>query len=950
MERNRSLTRTILHAWLCFFIAINALAQQQLGLNPPSMKWSQINTPTGRIIFPKGLDSIAFHTAALMDYERNHDESIAGTGRTKRVPVILQNQSTLPAGFSTPAPWRNEYYLTPPQNVFLGPVQWMDAMVLHEYRHTQQFYMATQGFGWVYRILMGQTGWLFNSLMTQPLWFREGDAVVGETLFTQGGRGRLPSFHMEYRAMRMAGYHYDYEKAHYSSFKDFVPNPYRIGYYMVTKARKEFGEDIWTKVLSDTYHRKGFIYPFSRSLRKYTGMGTKTFYNETVKDLDSLWKVTDKAVSQTPSEEMTNARSHKYTSYRFPHYLKDRRVLVLKSGLDLINTYYIIENAKERKLFCPGIYTEDHVTTVVEGDLMTWAESGFHERWINKDYSIIKSYNFATGKVSKLTSKTRYFSPAPSKDGRRIIVSETDMRSRYTLILLDALTGNELKRLPNPQNHFFTHMRWQDDRFVVAVMLDHKGNTLVRIDTETGDVQKLLEETRVPLSRPFPAGDLIFFSAGSEGVNNIYALTIADGEIHQVTRSRFGAFEPVVSADGSTMLYSDYTADGYRVKEIELHPSAWQKVTLRQPGDIVFHLPLLSQEEMHPGTLASTPYPVRKYHALTSGLFNFYGWIPLPNIPEYGLEVYTRNLMSTLTGTVGYAYNTNEDRGRYYARLTYAALYPYIELNLNKGLRRSANVLPESDANGFFEQEWRENSVSAGLRLPFRLTQGTHETHLELAGFYEYYDVSSLDSADVSIQTTSTNFDGFHGEFLFRRLRTQARQHVKPRWGQQVDVNYQKAFSAQPERLSGSSILYFPGLFRTHSLNFHLAYKREEVMNSWRYTDDFIMPRGYEPMPYREISMASVNYELPVWYPDISAGSVAFFQRLRTNFFVDYAKGQTGDFTQPMTSAGGELFIDLRFFRLFQTTLAFRFNAPFDDPVAGTIPFQFLITRFELAN
>ena len=942
-----------LHALLCClfaFIFSDSLGQEEIGLNPPSLKWSQINTPAGRVVFPQGLDTFAFHAAKLMNYQRIHDPSIAGTGRTKRVPVILQNQSILPAGFSTPAPWRNEYYLTPPQNMFLGPIRWEDGMAIHEYRHTQQFYMANQGFTWLYKILMGQTGWLFNSLMTQPLWFREGDAVVGETIFTKGGRGRLPSFHMEYRAMRLAGYHYDYEKAHYASFRDFVPNPYRTGYYMVTKARKDFGETVWTKILSDTYQRKGFFYPFSRSLQKYTGMGTKQFYDETVKELDSIWLRSDSKITERPSRQLSS-QPVKYTSYRFPHYLKDGSVLTLKSGLDLINTYYSLSKDREQKLFSPGVYSEDHVTMVVEGNLMTWAESGFHERWINKDYSIIKSYNIETGKISKLSSRSRYFSPAPSKGGEKIIVSESDTGNRYTLILLDATTGIERKRLPNPQNVFFTHMRWEDDRHVIAVTLNDKGNALVRIDTDNGNIEKLLDETAVPLSRPFPSGGYIYFSAGSEGINNIFALNTENKMVYQVTESRFGAFEPVVSHDHTKMLYSEYTADGYMIKEITLEPQSWNETSLKQPGDIKFHLPLLNDEGQDLGELpVSETYPVRKYHALTSGLFNFYGWIPLPNIPEYGLELYTRNLMSTLVGTVGFAYNTNENRGRYYARLTYAALYPHLLVNLNSGLRRSANILPASSPDEYYEQEWREKSVSAGLRFPFRLTQGTHPTRLSLAGFYEYYDVSALDSADLTIETERSSFHGIKGELIFTRNQIQARQHVKPRWGQELTINYNKAFDSTPEKLFALSYLFFPGMFRTHSLNFRMEYKREEVMDTYRYIDDFIMPRGYEPMPYKELYVASVNYELPVWYPDIPAGSVAFFQRLRANFFLDRAEGNTGTFSQPMTSTGAELFIDLRLFRLFQMTMAFRYNYTFDDPVAGTIPFQFLITRFELAN
>src|SRR5688572_8523178 len=268
--------------------------QEGIGLNPPGMRWKQIQTPSGRIIFPDGMDSLAARAAMLTTYQRNNDDALAGSRTTQRIPQIIQNQSTLPAGFSTPAPWRNEYYITPPANMFLGPVLWSDAMGLHEYRHAQQFSMANQGLTLPYKIVMGQTGWLLNTLITQPLWFREGDAVLAETILTKGGRGRLPSFNMEYRALRLAGYHYNYEKAHFNSLRDFVPNPYRIGYYMVTKARRDYGNDSWNKVLVDTYTKKGFFYPFSRSLQKFTGNSTKEFYYKTVSELDSVWTSEDK--------------------------------------------------------------------------------------------------------------------------------------------------------------------------------------------------------------------------------------------------------------------------------------------------------------------------------------------------------------------------------------------------------------------------------------------------------------------------------------------------------------------------------------------------------------------------------------------------------------------------------------------------------------------------------
>lgn len=133
------LTKSVVCTAFLIGLFSQTVAQEDIGLNPPSLKWSQIHTPAGPVIFPRGLDTLAFHAARLMNYQRLNDKSIAGTTTTKRVPVILQNQSTLPAGFATPAPWRNEYYLTPPQNMFLGPIRWKEAMPIHEYRLHSSF-------------------------------------------------------------------------------------------------------------------------------------------------------------------------------------------------------------------------------------------------------------------------------------------------------------------------------------------------------------------------------------------------------------------------------------------------------------------------------------------------------------------------------------------------------------------------------------------------------------------------------------------------------------------------------------------------------------------------------------------------------------------------------------------------------------------------------------------
>ena len=74
------------------FIVVGGYSQlnntENLGFNPPSLKWRKINTPTGKIIYQQGLDSMALRIAGIMNEQRENDSMIVGSGKTKKVPVV----------------------------------------------------------------------------------------------------------------------------------------------------------------------------------------------------------------------------------------------------------------------------------------------------------------------------------------------------------------------------------------------------------------------------------------------------------------------------------------------------------------------------------------------------------------------------------------------------------------------------------------------------------------------------------------------------------------------------------------------------------------------------------------------------------------------------------------------------------------------------------------------
>lgn len=932
-------------------IPITANAQEPgFGGNPPSMNWQQFDTEAGKFIFPKGYDSLAFRAAALLQLQRNNDQSILAGRPTKKQPIILQPLSTLPAGFSTPAPWRSELFLMPPQNAFMGAVPWFDMLTVHEYRHSQQFWAANQGFTRLYQVLLGETGWLLSALVTQPLWFREGDATAIETALTQAGRGRQPAFHMETRAMLLSGIRYSYDKGTWFSYKDFVPNPYRGGYYMVSQARAEYGDSIWTAIVREAHRKKGLFYGFTRSMKMHLGMNAPNYYKYTMNVLDSVWRENEGGATLTRSQTVVSA-PEKYTDYRWPHFLDDSTLVVWKESRDIAPTFCRVSlTGNEQPLFEQGIYTSDHWDMNYANDLLTWCESAFHPRWENVNYSVIETYNVRTGKREQITKRSRFFAPEASHDGQRIVAVEVDAGMNCSLVILTG-DGQELQRMGAAGPTFLRHPTWTEhDRGILVVEHTDRGNALVEYDLASGLRTVLVDFRSELMERPVVWGDHVFFSAGFGDVNNIYCLDRSVGEMYQVTATRFGAFDPAVSPDGQRLAFSEYTAMGHTIKVMSLDNDQWQLVT--DPGAVALQMTeiVTEQENINVKDVTVTQYEARSYRSFWKGWARNYGWFPIPNVPEYGLEFYTRDLMSTKQSTLGVLYNTRENALRGYARMTLAMLYPHINVTGEYGLRRTP-MLEGTDANMAIvvDTQWTEHSLGGSLLLPLNLTQGTHRGAIDLSVGGRMLQANFRDS--VGEETGTLNTPVWEVGVSLSRLKQRARQHVRPRWGQSLSAHYQvatRALPAEATSLTLAGALFFPGVSRTHSLAMSGLLRTEALTSNYRFPDVVQPARGYKSQTFSLLMVGRVNYQLPVWYPDVALGGIAFIQRVRLNGFFDYGQGELGSQVTTMRSIGAEVLIDLKLLRVFQIALGPQVAFAID--AESQFFFNFVVPQFEFSN
>src|SRR5690348_8802329 len=78
-------------SFIFFFILFAFRSYSQIfGGDPPSIKWRQINSSYSRVIFPKGLDSVANRITNIISFTAKPTQKTIGN-YSKKVNIVLQN-------------------------------------------------------------------------------------------------------------------------------------------------------------------------------------------------------------------------------------------------------------------------------------------------------------------------------------------------------------------------------------------------------------------------------------------------------------------------------------------------------------------------------------------------------------------------------------------------------------------------------------------------------------------------------------------------------------------------------------------------------------------------------------------------------------------------------------------------------------------------------------------
>jgi len=888
---------------LCFIFLSGFISAQyyNTGQDPASLKWLQIKTDRFTVIYPKSYGDAGIDFARSLDNAYSKLVSLYPEKKF-RIPVIIHNYTTGSNGYVAWAPSRMEIYPTPEQNSI--PLDPNTQLAIHELTHVVQMESLNRGFTKAMSYIAGQqfTG-IVSSLL--PMWFLEGDAVFSESALTPSGRGRTPSFQKQLKALMIEkGSVYKYDKTVNGSFRDFVPDHYEYGYQIAAWSYTRYNGDMWKKALKLTAGAPFLLNPVNLSLRKSEILTKKRLFRETFDTLKTLWKADDVGSGSELYETLNPPKGKKYINYYSPVIAGNDSIIAVKTSLGDIPSFVLIRPSEksEEKIHIPG-YGYPWYISYGRGKLV-WVEKHSDPRWENRNWSVIKVLDLRARTTHQLTGKTRYMSASVSPDGNYIAAVENTIDNRNNLQILDAWNGYKLHVVQAPGNASLQRPQWDaSGKTLTVIYLTEQGEGILKFSMTDKTWQTLIEAGYDDIQSTFLRNDSLFFVSSRSGTDNIY-LSKPDKSVVPLTQSKFGISD--LNLSGYMLLFSDYSSSGNNISYTTLPTAKVNSGIKNNRSSYLINRfkPVISGSKSVSDYIYS-PVPYAKWR----NLFRFHSWMPFyadiekiqddPTSIRPGFTLMSQNNLSTLISSFGYEYS--DQRHKFHAGIKWLGWYPVFESRIDYGnsiyVEKFREEVPDpADIHDGYE--WTNT-----LSLPLSF-QGSRFNK------YLYLSASSTVRNDYIYLKNRGVYDNLQnqltGRVYFSNYQRSAVRDIHPKWAQILDVSYSDyPFDSEiyGDLLTAKSTFYFPGLMKNHGFKLKLEAEKQNpekfvLGNRASFARGYIGVRTpydetyYENIISQDLRTGSIDYFMPLAYPDFNMAGLIYITRFRTNFFYDVTRAK----------------------------------------------------------
>ncbi len=696
------------------------------GDDPGRAKWYSIETDNFKVIYPKGADSLARVYAEKIERFRIPvsltSGYVSGEGDGRKMPVVLHAYNAANGSVAW-APKRMDLFSVP-SAYSPEPVPWTTMLSVHESRHVTQMQFgmtkALKPGNWIF----GEMWNILASLVYPGISNMEGDAVITETAWTPSGRGRTADFLNYYWVAFDNGDFRSWDKWRFVSQKNNAPDYYSLGYLTVGGFRYLYD---CPEFMSEGYHlaaRKPYnLGAFYTTAKKLTGKKFNDAFMEVCDTMYTLWKADAEARRPYIVSEPVTPEPRMYTDYT-DNLIVGNDIFAVKKGHVDVPTLVRIDSTGREHRVSSFAHSAGRPQWSPYFQRIYWSETRADERWTLKTDSKIRFMEKTFRKKGSLKNEGLLFNPAATASEGHLAAVRYEVGGRSSLDVISGVSGRLLASFEAPDSLQLVEAAWiGDDVYATAVSDNGYGIYLLPLDREIraeGGWKEILAPQPVMVKDFNSYGDELMFTCDRTGVNELYHLNPATGELRQKTSTRYGSEDFRYSGDGEWLYYSSQTMKGRRIfrtpsdslmdrradfTELHHYPIA-EKVTAQERAIAEERGAAVSDMDIK----ISEPERYRKF----PHMFNVHSWAPVyvnvnnimnmsfGNIWEaasLGATGIIQNRLSTATGEFGYSahkdpYNEAVWRHSGHARLTYSGLYPVIEaaVDVNDRAARQYNV------------------------------------------------------------------------------------------------------------------------------------------------------------------------------------------------------------------------------------------------------------------
>ena len=894
-----------------------------MGADPGGLRWNSLDTPTYRLIYPRGLDSLARVYALALERAATPVGASIGIrpngAYRNRLPVVLHTASAQSNGQVAWTPRRMEL-LTTPEAFSFDPTPWVNLLAVHESRHVAQMQAgALKPFRWLH-ILGGELAAGGLSAVYGGPAFLEGDAVVAETALSRAGRGRTAEFLEYYRVSFAAGDRRDYWRWRYGSQRYYTPDYYRAGYLAVGGIRAVFDvPDLTARFYQRIADHGGVaLFNWQKTVREATGLRFRDAFSAVCDSLQRSWAADEAARGPFLPATPVSATPRRFTEYRALTAAGDG-LYAVRSGITRPNQLVrLAPDGSESRILQLGAGLSHPRYNAATGRLY-WSEIISDARWPLRSWSVLRSFDGT--RQQTLTRRTRYYHPAPEPDAARLAVTEYPVDGSSRVVLLDAGNGRELRHWTAPDGMQVLESVWVDGT-LYASALTQAGTGLYRV----ADFSPVLPPRPVTLTQPWASEGRLMFTCDLSGVNELYALDPSDGSVQRLTTTRFGATDFEIARD--TLFYAALQPEGRLVHATALsdlrpvpadfsalphHPFA-EELTAGEPSQPDWQAPVALGE----------PRPYNKL----AHLFRVHSWLPVyfqyDSVDDLSLEtltqdaglgatVFFQNTLGTAWGQAGYQASPTREGWRHaaHASFTYTGLYPVIEAGMDLGGREAWEYsVKRGQEQISLEHAGRGvPSVSGHVRtyIPWTFNSGGWlRGVIPTATFVLSND---RDESGASMQRTALSLRGY----LMQRTPA---SRVYPRFGIGAEAGWSGRWTSRLIAPAAYGFLYgyLPGLFQADGFRWSATLVHRFDKGTFSEVLARTAPRGFDPAVSSRLAgfsnqfKGSLDYLVPLFSVDRAIlGPVAYLRNFELTLHGDWAAFRSPSRHGSLYSVGADL-------------------------------------------